>query len=84
VDSYNQLAAVSPSDTEDGPFTPSTPVPNLFEALYIGGAGTVAVVDQSGTVENYTVTAGTVLVVRGRRVNFTNTSATDIVAMRNV
>lgn len=85
MNSYNQFAAVTPSDTEDGPFTPSTPTQNLFAALYIGGTGDVSVVEQNGTVTTFVgVPAGTVLPVAGRRVNFTGTDATSIVAMRTV
>lgn len=83
--SYNQFAAVTPSNTDDGPFTAGTPTPNYFLALYVGGAGNIAVVDQSGNVTVFAaVPAGTVLTVTGKRVNALNTSATNLVALRNV
>lgn len=51
-------------------------------ALYIGGAGDVAVVMATGDVVTFkAVPAGTVLPVRCTRVNSTNTSATDIVGL---
>jgi hypothetical protein len=85
VNSYNQFAAVTPSNTLDGPFTSGTPTPNLFAALYVGGTGDIAVVDQSGNVTIFTaVPVGTVLAVSGKRVNSTGTSATNLVALRNV
>ncbi len=85
MNSYNQYAAVTPSDTDDGPFTPNTPVPNLFTALYIGGAGDVEVADPSNNLTVFAaVPAGTILTVMGRRVNNALTTATNIVALRNV
>ncbi len=53
-----------------------------FRCLYVGGAGDVAVVMLSGTVLTFVaVPAGSILPVRGSRVNSTNTSATSIVAL---
>lgn len=52
-------------------------------ALYIGGAGDVAVVtpNRSAAVVFTGVAAGTILPVRATRVNSTNTTATAIVAL---
>lgn len=52
------------------------------DALYIGGAGDVAVVLPGGTAITFAgVAAGTVLPVRAIRINSTNTTATNMVAL---
>lgn len=88
-DFYNDAAPVVPSDTIDGPFEPATVgTPGYFEALVPGGvtAGqTIAVVMQSGVVVTFTnPLQGALLRVKGRRVNSTGTTATTIVALRQV
>lgn len=64
--------------------TPSDSV-NLTEpsrSLFIGGAGNVAAVRMDGTAVTFTnVGAGTILPIIARRVNATNTTATNIVAL---
>lgn len=68
--------AVTPSDSVD--ITGDPP-----RALYIGGTGDVAVVTSAGTVVLFAaVPTGTILPVRAKRVNSTNTTATAIVALR--
>lgn len=52
------------------------------EALYVGGAGDVALVLPSGTAITFVgVPAGTILPVRCIRVNTSNTDATNMVAL---
>jgi len=47
------------------------------EAIYVGGAGNVAVVNGFGEVVTYTAPpVGTILYVKARRVNATGTTAT--------
>lgn len=76
-DVFNQWLAVTPSNTADLPW--------LTHAVWVGGAGNVAVVMQDGTVGTFTgVQAGEVLPVIARRVNSTNTTATNLVAMREI
>jgi hypothetical protein len=66
-------AAVTPSDTVNF---------GQARALYVGGAGNVAVVDLDGTAVTYVgVPAGTFLPVQCKRVNATSTTATSIVAL---
>lgn len=67
--------AVTPSDTVDLGF--------VSRGLYIGVTGNVAVVMQgSGTAIVFKgAQAGSVLPIRVTRVNLTNTTATDIVAL---
>jgi len=67
--------AVTPSDATDETV--------FFRALYIGSAGNVAAVpiDDGTAVTFVGVPAGTVLPIRGRRVNSTNTTASNIVGL---
>lgn len=68
------FAAVTPSDATDQT--------QQFRALYIGGAGNVAIVSATGAVVTFVgLAAGTILPVSGIRVNSTNTTATSIVAL---
>lgn len=52
-------------------------------ALYVGGAGTVVVVfaDTGDAITFVGVPAGAILPVQAKRVNSTNTTATNIVAL---
>ena len=66
--------AVTPSD--DTVFDP------VFDALWVGGAGNVAITTPEGTVVTLEgVAAGTLLPVAGSKVMATNTTATSIVAL---
>lgn len=66
--------AVTPSD--------STNLTNAARALYIGGAGNIVVVTAGGSVITFSnVQSGSILPVRATRVNATNTTATNIVAL---
>ncbi len=75
ADPASEFYAISTSDTVDE----TTP----FRALYVGVAGDVAIVPRDGgTAVVFTgVPAGTVLPVRGVRVDSTNTTATDMVGL---
>lgn len=64
--------AITPSDTVG--YNPAS-------AIWVGGAGVVALVSESGAVTNYTCVAGTILPVRSKRVNSANTTATLLVAL---
>lgn len=67
-------AAVTPSDSED--------LPTASRALYIGGAGNVAVVTVGGdTVTFVGLASASILPVRVARVLATGTTATNIVAL---
>ena len=66
--------AVTPSDTVDLTIT--------SRALFIGGAGALAVITALGETVTFTgVVAGTVLPLRVSRVKSTGTTATNIVGM---
>ena len=73
--SATRSASVSPND--------STDLTNVTRALWVGGAGNVAVMllDDSAAVTFVGVAAGTLLPLRVRRVMSTNTTATNIVAV---
>jgi len=71
---YNVWNTITPSDTVDFSRPP--------DAIWVGGAGTVAVVSQSGVVSTLTaVAAGTTLPMVVRRINSTGTTATALVAL---
>lgn len=66
--------AVTPNDSAELSY--------ITRALYVGGAGSVAVVTAQGDAVTFVgVTAGSVLPVRVRKVNATGTSATNIVGL---
>ena len=50
-----------------------------FRALFCNGAGTISILDYSGTSVTYTVTASQVLPVTGLRVNATGTTVGSII-----
>lgn len=67
-------AAVTPSDSAN--------LPSLARALYIGTSGNVAAVLPNDDVVLFSnLQSGQILPVRVKRVNSTNTSATNIVAL---
>lgn len=72
---YRKAAAVTPSNTVQLPF--------IARALYIGGAGTLAVklLDDSVDTSFGAVTAGSIIPITCSHVRATGTSATSIVAL---
>lgn len=72
---FSNAAAVTPSDTVNFTFGNAS-------GLYVGGAGNVVVVTLGNQVITFVgVVAGTTLYVKAKRVNATNTTATNIVAL---
>ena len=72
---FNQWQAITTSDTVDLPF--------ITQAVWVGGAGNVVAVMQSGVTGTFTgVTAGAVLPIAARRINASSTTATNLVALR--
>lgn len=66
--------AVTPSD--------SVNYSNIARALYVGSGGTVVLVTTRDTVVTFTgLVGGTILPVWHKRVNSTNTTATNLVAL---
>lgn len=74
--SYNQCTTVTPSNTVD--------LARPSEALWIGGAGDLAIVQGATTVTLVAVPAGSWLPLKAKRVNATGTTATNILSMNSV
>lgn len=66
-----------------GAVTPSDSTILDFQAVYIGGAGDIAIAaEDTGSAVTFTgVLAGTILPVKGSRIMSTNTTATSLVWM---
>jgi len=70
----SDAAVVAPSD--------ATPLTFVTKALFVGGAGNVAVIMQGGAAVTFTgVLAGQILPIRVSQVKATGTTATNIVAL---
>lgn len=68
--------AIVASDTDDGT------ADQYFRGLYVGVTGDVAVVNRDGTVTLFkNIAAGVAHPISGKRVNDTNTDATDMVGL---
>lgn len=66
--------AITPSDSVDTAVN--------FRMIYVGGAGALVIVSENGTAVTYSgATAGSVIPMRGRRVNATGTTATGLVGL---
>lgn len=86
VDSaYGRYVAITKSDTVnfDGSTGSGQSVP-VCDAIYVGGAGIVVAVSQSGDAVNFTAVAGELLPLRAIRVNSATTTATLMVALYRV
>ena len=70
---YNVIRAITTSDANN-----LQPVGgrSCTDAIYIGGAGTLAVVQENDAVATFTCVAGQTLPVKAKRVNATGTTAT--------
>jgi hypothetical protein len=73
IDPYNYWVAVTPSDSVD--------LPAMTEAIWAGGNGVVAAVEQDGTVVNFHCVTGNVIPIKAKRINSTNTTASNLVAL---
>lgn len=82
---YNRAVAITKSNSAN--FIPTLTQSGGYatcEAIYVGGAGVVAAVFSDSTVVNFTAAAGEILPIRCIRVNDTNTTATEMVALYTV
>ncbi len=71
---YASAADITPND--------STDLGTVTRAIYVGGAGNVAVTMKNGTSVTFTAPpVGTILPVRATRVLATGTTATNLVAL---
>lgn len=71
-DPASGLVSITPSDTAD--------IPGI-RALWVGGAGNIAIDAGNGAVTLVGVAAGSLLPIQAKRVMATNTTADDIVGM---
>lgn len=78
---YSVAAAITPSDTVNIDVGAATKLPTTTDAVWVGGAGVVAAILQSGAVVNFTCVAGSLLPIKAKRINSTNTTATLLVAL---
>ncbi len=87
-DYYNKAVAVTTSNTVN--YDGSTYAANAAtkalpaDALFVGGAGVVVAVFESGATAAFTVAAGTLLPLKTIRVNATSTTASLINALYQV
>lgn len=73
IEPYNIWVAVTPDDTVD--------LPRLTDAVWSGSNGVIAAVEQDGTVVNFHCVTGNVIPIAAKRINSTNTTANNIVAL---
>ena len=71
---YDRAFAIATSDTDNLP-------QGLCEAIYVSGAGDVVAILPDGAVTFKAVPVGTILPINASRVNQTNTTATQLVAL---
>ena len=76
---YNRSTDITPSNTVNLPIYIQNQ--RLTDAIYAGGAGTITVVYEDGSTQQFTAIVGTILQVRAKRVNLTGTAATPLVAL---
>lgn len=74
---YARAVAITKSQTAD--IQPASA--QLTDAIYVGGAGVMAVVLQDDSVVEFTCIAGQILPIKAKRVNSTNTTATLMIAL---
>lgn len=73
-DGYSKAVAITPHDSTN--FTDGA-----CHAIYVGGAGAIVAIVSGSAVTFAAVPVGTVLRIRATRVNSTNTTATNLVAL---
>lgn len=81
---YTYAVAVAKSDTVDQPQVGSNVAAGgipIFDGIYCGGAGIVAIALIDNTIVNVTAVAGQIIPIKGRRVNNTTTTATLMLAL---
>jgi hypothetical protein len=76
---YNKYLEITKSDSVD--LAPFASERKLTDAIYVGGAGIVVAVDESGSTAAFTAVAGEIIPIGARRVNSTTTSATLMIAL---
>ena len=72
--SFRHAVAITPHNSTNFEF-------GLCSAIWVGGAGNVVAVLQDDTVVTFGAAVGSVIPIRAKRVNSTNTTATLLVAL---
>jgi len=72
-------ASITPNDSTFLTKDATARTGNLYRALFVGGAGNIALEDRNGVVVTYAVPAGQIIPFSPRKVMATNTTATLIV-----
>lgn len=79
---FNSFRAITKHDTVD---IPKEPYGRYPDAVFIGGAGNLVVIDQTGNLITFKgVLAGTMLAISPKRINATDSTAADLVACYRV
>lgn len=76
IQTYSRWVTVTPSDTVD--------LPQMTQALFIGGAGDLAAVQQNGVAGVIPSVPAGWMPIACKRINATGTTATKIVALYQV
>lgn len=79
---FNYTYDLVPSDTVDLPKV--SPHFGFTEAIFVGGAGIVAAVEEDGSVTQFTAVAGQILPIKAKRVNAAVTTATLLRGMNTI
>ena len=82
---YNKWLAITKSDTVAiGETTAGDGNAVVPDAIFVGGAGNVVAVSESGDTVTFTAVAGSTILIRPKRGNSTSTTATAMVALFQV
>lgn len=76
VDSYNKLSAITPSDSVDFAERP--------DAIFVGTGGNLVAVMPDNTTVTMAVVTGSIIPITCRRINSTGTTATGLIALKQV
>lgn len=80
---WNKSTSITPSDTDN--ITPPagvSPLRRCCDGIYVGGAGDIVWVQEDGTTQLLkAVPVGTMLPIRAKRIDSTNTTASNLVAL---
>ena len=82
IESAQGFAVITPSDTVNFSFTLGGQTKLITRGIYVGTTGNVVAVDQDNNAITFiAVPAGALLPICAKRVNSTNTTASNLVAL---
>lgn len=82
IESAGGFATITPSDTVNFSFTLGTQTRLFTRGIYVGTTGNVVAVDADNNAITFVaVPAGALLPISAKRVNSTNTTASNLVAL---